>query len=131
MRLLITGITWPPETFLRRLIDGFDEAGVEVTIGSAKRPTGIRKEVKWLRTPSWDTSMPRRLAHLAGMAGRVMITGLKDLRVLAPEVCGTGGAGQRLQSWTRLLPYAGRRWDVIYFPWNSAAIACLPVFDLG
>jgi colanic acid/amylovoran biosynthesis glycosyltransferase len=29
------------------------------------------------------------------------------------------------------LPYAGRRWDIIYFPWNSAAIAHLPVFDLG
>jgi colanic acid/amylovoran biosynthesis glycosyltransferase len=29
------------------------------------------------------------------------------------------------------LPFAGGRWDVIYFPWNSAAIGCLPVFDLG
>jgi colanic acid/amylovoran biosynthesis glycosyltransferase len=26
---------------------------------------------------------------------------------------------------------AGRRWDLIYFPWNSAAIAQLPLFDLG
>jgi len=26
---------------------------------------------------------------------------------------------------------AARRWDLIYFPWNSAAIGHLPLFDLG
>lgn len=29
----------------------------------------------------------------------------------------------------RLSDFAGRDWDVIYFPWNSVAISMLPVFD--
>src|SRR5690606_8816581 len=38
---------------------------------------------------------------------------------------------RRLRLWNRWLTYAGRRWDVIYFPWNSAAISHLPLFELG
>jgi glycosyltransferase involved in cell wall biosynthesis len=30
-----------------------------------------------------------------------------------------------------LLPFAGGRWDIVYIPWNSAAIGFLPLFDLG
>jgi colanic acid/amylovoran biosynthesis glycosyltransferase len=36
-----------------------------------------------------------------------------------------------LRSLNRLLPYAGVSCDVIYLPWNSAAIDYLPLFDLG
>jgi colanic acid/amylovoran biosynthesis glycosyltransferase len=38
---------------------------------------------------------------------------------------------RELVTWHRLLPYLGRRWDAIYFPWNSGAIEHLPFFDLG
>jgi colanic acid/amylovoran biosynthesis glycosyltransferase len=31
----------------------------------------------------------------------------------------------------RLLPFAGQHFDIIYFPWNSAAIEYLPLFDTG
>lgn len=33
--------------------------------------------------------------------------------------------------WNLLLPFAGKRWDLIYFPWNSTAIAHLPLFEIG
>jgi glycosyltransferase involved in cell wall biosynthesis len=219
MRLLITGINWPPETFLRRLIDGLVDGGAEVTVGSAQKPEREAR-VKWLPTPSWDASLPLRLLRLAGMAARALLTSAADVKVLCASQCeenrrsgrsemiasncaerpkvplsprerdwgeispnqgrthcttepaeraalpplsseerGWGevelplpvrgetrshrvqrfaslgrlpqNASQHLQTWNRLLPYAGRRWDIVYFPWNSAAIACLPVFDLG
>ena len=37
----------------------------------------------------------------------------------------------RLRLWYKLLPFVGQSWDVAYFPWNSAAIDYLPLFDLG
>jgi colanic acid/amylovoran biosynthesis glycosyltransferase len=149
MRLLITGINWPPETFLRRLIDGLVRAGVEVTVGCARRPEK-EANVKWLRTPSWDASLPVRMARLLAMAARAIVRGSSDLKLLSRGLYGERfekapnsqpkenratlllhSVGQWLWIWNQLLPYAGRRWDIIYYPWNSAAIACLPVFDLG
>ena len=129
MRLLITGINWPPETFLRRLIDGLTAAGVEVTVGSAIRPEN-EAPVRWLQTPSWDAPLPVRLARLAAMAGRAAICGAGDVKVLARNMPPNQVLGGRLQTWNQVLPYAGRRWDVVYFPWNSAAIAQFPVFDV-
>jgi colanic acid/amylovoran biosynthesis glycosyltransferase len=130
-RLLVAGINWPPETFLRRLIDGLADAGVAVTVGAPRRPDGTQGRVRWLPTPSWDSNGLSRLARLAGLAARAKVNGRREMKLLAPAVrkisCFTG----RLRAWNRLLPYAGGRWDIVYFPWNSAAIGCLPVFDLG
>jgi colanic acid/amylovoran biosynthesis glycosyltransferase len=36
-----------------------------------------------------------------------------------------------LASWYRFLPFSRQHWDLIYFPWNSAAVHYLPLFDLG
>jgi glycosyltransferase involved in cell wall biosynthesis len=130
MRLLIAGINWPPETFIARLIDGLVLAGVSVTVGSAKKPVGMEDRVKWLPTPSWDANIPMRLARLAGMAIRAKVCAIDDVSVFRPYVRRSQAFSGRLQVWSQLLPYAGRRWDLIYFPWNSAAIAHLPVFDL-
>jgi colanic acid/amylovoran biosynthesis glycosyltransferase len=127
MRLLITGINWPPETFLQRLIDGLTQAGVEVTVGCPTRPQG---NIRWLRTPSWDASLPMRLARLGGMALQAGLRGYRDVKAFAPFVRQHRGFTERLPIWNRLLPHAGRRWNAIYFPWNSAAVAGLPVFQL-
>jgi colanic acid/amylovoran biosynthesis glycosyltransferase len=35
---------------------------------------------------------------------------------------------ERLYRW---LPFAGRDWDVLYFPWNATAVAYLPLMDGG
>jgi colanic acid/amylovoran biosynthesis glycosyltransferase len=130
-RLLMAGLNWPPETFLRRLMDGLAEAGVAVTVASAVRPDGMQGRVNWRPAPSWESSPAMRLARLAGLAARASLCGARDLKVLARAAGQVSGLFQRLRVWNQLLPFAGGRWDVIYFPWNSAAIACLPVFDLG
>jgi glycosyltransferase involved in cell wall biosynthesis len=130
MRLLIAAIRWPPETFLLRLIDGLTQAGVAVTVGSANRPTGIADRLDWLPMPTWDAPVPPRLMRLAGMAIRAGLCGTSDLSGFRPFARRSRAFRKHLQAWNQLLPYAGRRWDLIYFPWNSAAIAHLPVFDL-
>jgi len=130
-RLLVAGINWPPETFLRRLLDGLAEAGVAVTVATAERPCGTQGRMNWLPAPSWESSPGLRLARLAGLAARAVMWGAQDLTVLAPAVRQVSGLAHKLRAWNQLLPFAGGRWDVIYFPWNSAAIDRLPVFDLG
>src|SRR5438067_10209141 len=115
MRLLIAGITWPPETFIDRLIDGLAQAGVEVTVGSANRPRGKGDSVRWLRTPSWDVSGPVRLVRLAVAADRATVSGRRDVKSFVPFVRQSSGFAQRLRVWNQLVPYAGLRWDVIYF----------------
>lgn len=128
-RLLVAGINWPPETFLDRLLMGLVEAGVQVTIGSSQKPD--RVGIGWLPTPSWDAALPLRLARLTAMTIRAMLFGSRDLKLFSKNIRQSRGLAARLQVWNRLLPFAGHRWDVIYFPWNSASIACLPLFDLA
>jgi colanic acid/amylovoran biosynthesis glycosyltransferase len=130
-RLLVAGVNWPMETFLRRLVDGLADAGVDVTVATPRKPNGRPGRVHWLPTPSWESWLPWRLARLAGLAARASVRGARDLKVLAPSVRKVSGFTNRLRVWNQLLPYAGGRWDIIYFPWNSVAIGCLPVFDFG
>lgn len=131
LSVLIAGISWPPETFIMRLICGLRDAGVAITVGSARPPQdaqGRQASVGWLPMPAWEGSAILRLARLARMTARAGLYGRADLRLFA-SMKPSGQAG--LPYWYRLLPLAGRRWDIIYFPWNSAAIAYLPVFETG
>jgi colanic acid/amylovoran biosynthesis glycosyltransferase len=130
-RLLITGINWPPETFLRRLIDGLMDSGVAVTIGSDNRPEDAQDRVEWLQTPSWEAGVPLRLAQMLNMAVRGKIRGAGDMKLFAASVRQQRSMVQQWRLWHQLLPYAGRRWDAIYIPWNTAAIDLIPIFDLS
>ncbi|HVY71368.1 MAG TPA: glycosyltransferase [Verrucomicrobiae bacterium] len=128
-RLLIAGINWPAETFLTRLVDGLVDSGVAVTIGSSRKPADRMDRVEWLPTPTWEASAPIRITRLLGMAVRARLQGAADLRLFAPSAREPGTMTGRWRVWNQLLPFAGRRWDAIYFPWNSASVSLLPVFD--
>lgn len=130
--MLFVGVSTPPETFLARLINGLADAGVEVTVHSQRKPAFItpsRPSLVWLPAPSWDVAAAARLWHLGRMAVRAVVRAPKDVRLLARSGRRAQGQTTNLRGWHRLLPFAGRRWDVIYFPWNSAAISYLPLFD--
>lgn len=134
LRLLVAGISWPPETFLARLIRGLVEAGVDVTIACERRPSAewlVDAEIHWLHTHAWGGSHHLRLMRLAWMAATASLRAPSDVRQFAFHVRKAPNLVERLRSWNRLLPYAGKSWDVIYFPWNSAAIAHLPLYGLG
>ena len=134
IRVLIAGISPTPETFLWRLICGLVNSGVEVTLGCPKPPQIDPKEgisVQWLSLPTWTDSVLIRLLQLAKMRINAQFYGASDLPVLRAEVEKKEKQAGHLRRWHDLLPFAGKRWDVIYFPWNSAAITYLPIFDMG
>lgn len=134
LRLLVVGIAWPPETFLARLLQGLAQAGVQVTLATARRPDGdwrSQPNIRWLFAPAWERPPLERAFHLAIQAVAAALRSPKDLRLLAAQARRQTNGRQRLAFWQRLLPFAGRRWDVVYFPWNSAAIEHLPMFEWG
>ncbi len=141
MRLLIVGISWPPETFIYRLIEGLVRAGVEVTVATDLKPVNRGNlKVRWLFTPKWDGSYFVRLMRLAWMGVKGVLRSLRDVQLIARHLQSSfkthhslpfTSNAERLRAWYRFLPFVGRRWDVIYFPWNSAAIEHFPLFDWG
>jgi colanic acid/amylovoran biosynthesis glycosyltransferase len=134
LRLLVVGVAWPPETFLARLLQGLAQAGLQVTLATWRKPPDewLRESnIHWLDVPSWEQPVIPRIGQLAAQAGGAMLRSRQDLGAFARGSRSAGSLRQRLAFWNRLLPYAGRRWDAIYFPWNSAAIEHLPLFELG
>lgn len=123
--ILVAGIEWPPETFLVRLIDGLLRGGVRVTVASARRPGRqwrAREGFGWIRQPAWSAPLPERVARAAGMAVGALGRAPGEATRLARS-----GVGAR--AGYRLAPLVGRPADVAYFPWNTGAIAHLPLFD--
>lgn len=130
-RLLIAGIDWPPETFLQRLIVSLADAGVEVTVGCADEPDLSHTRFRWLPLPAWKGAAPMRMLRLTGLAACAALRSPGDVSRLARALGKSPSIGRGLPDWNRVLPFTGRRWDAIYFPWNAAAINHLAVFDLG
>ncbi len=102
-RVLVLGLTWPPETFIGRLLAGLTERGVGVTVAVGARPAGARPAVvdpalariDWLVLPGRGGSLADRMRRRIGPA-----------------------RGDNLPL---------ERFDVLYFPWNTAAIAYAPL----
>lgn len=136
-RVLMLGLTWPPETFLMRLIDGLVGRGLGVTVAvpapspAARRPAALpaARGIEWVWLPGRTDSRPRNLWQttraLAGAARRA--PGETRRLVGAARAGGsTIAAATRLR---REAPLVGRDFNVIYFPWNSAAIAYEELLD--
>ena len=134
MKILIAGITWPPETFLERLITGLGSKGFEITIASSDKPEVSwqkNKQLKWLHTPSWNIPLLNRMYHLIKTLFLKSIFHFKDLLHFLPIIKPQSDKESFLKQLYFNLPFCGKHWDLIYFPWNSAAITYLPLFDLN
>jgi colanic acid/amylovoran biosynthesis glycosyltransferase len=133
-RLLIAGLSWPPETFIERLARGLLAAGVQLTLTSPIRPGHewfALPGFSWLPTPPWEGNLVVRSGRLARQFAWGLWYGRENLQPFAAHARTLSGIKERLAFWHQFLPFAGRRWDVVYFPWNSAAISHLPLFDMG
>jgi colanic acid/amylovoran biosynthesis glycosyltransferase len=134
LRLLVVGVRWPPETFLQRLFDHLLCADVELTMAVPDAPAKdwLRREgFHWLRTPRWSGPAPLRFTRLLGAAALAAGNDRARLRLFARHARRAGGAVAMSRAFNRLLPFAGGAWDVIYFPWNDAAVAHAPLYELG
>jgi colanic acid/amylovoran biosynthesis glycosyltransferase len=87
--------------------------------------------VKWVHAPTWGDAIPRRLLRLGGMAVRAAVVGRRDVRLFRHYAAGRPRGMSRLRAWYQLLPLSGHQSDMIYFPWNSAAISYIALYDLG
>ncbi len=134
MCVLFAGMGWPPQTFLARLIDGLLNTGVHVTAGVSQRPYDIWLEhpgFSWLPVPKWEGTLPMRLLKLSIAYGRALKISPSDLKLLRPYIQKQKGLVAKARLLQGLIPFIGRRGEVLYFPWNSGAIERLALFDLG
>lgn len=129
VRMAVAGIHWPPETFLQRMLLGLADSGVELTIiGPVDPAVSGRNDLKWVRAPAWEGAHFMRVIGLARQWAAALSRNARQTGRF--HRAATGPAGFDWALFNRVLPFVGRRWDLIYFPWNTGAIACLPVFDL-
>jgi colanic acid/amylovoran biosynthesis glycosyltransferase len=134
LKILCAGISWPVETFLAGLLKGLADTGAEVTIACKRKPDDdwlSHPRLHWLYTPDWQSMLPRRCLRFGWMMGRALVRAPGDLRLFRSYIKTVQSRVERLRMWYQLLPFAGYRWDVIYFPWNFAAFNFLPLFDLN
>lgn len=134
LRVLFVGVKWPPETFLTRLMSGLAQRGVQVTLTAPNLPDGRWQpipNVDILVTHSWSGSPVVRFARTGGRLAAASVRSLAETRRLASAARERGSAGRTIENLYRWLPFAGRSWDVIYFPWNATAITYLPLMDKG
>lgn len=134
LHILIAGLSWPPETFLARLIRGLAAAGVQVTLALPQKPGPVWEEVPnldWFYAPPWRGSYAARLLR----TGRALIGATRrspqTAAHLSHQAMTQYGPREGMVRLHRWLPLSGRSWDVVYFPWNGAAIENLPLFDVA
>lgn len=132
LRVLFAGVKWPPETFLARLMRGLAERGVHVTMAVPQPPDAAWREVPnldILMTPGWAGSNAGRLARTGGQLAGAVTRSWPETRRAFRQVRETQAETGAVERFNRLLPFMGRQWDVIYFPWNATAIFYFPLLD--
>jgi glycosyltransferase involved in cell wall biosynthesis len=133
LSLLVAGVAWPPERSLARLIRTFGDAGLTVTVACGDPPDApwfAAPRFRWLATRSGSRS---GAASRLGRATRVA-RAFRRSPADAWRFWREGHAlpfAQRLRAWYGLSPFAGQRWDVVYFPDPEAAFAFPPLYGLG
>lgn len=130
--LLIVGAGSTPVTFIRRLIEGLVKEGVRVTLASYqyKRKNNNQPQAfNWLWTPTWDKGVFARVFRLIAML--IKTFPWRNRKWLCEAFRQAPTLRGRFQAAYRLMPFANGSWDVIYFPWNSAAIGYKALYGLG
>lgn len=132
--VLVVGTRWPPETFLARMFRGLLEKGVKITIAHHLRPNSSwtnHAGFEWLPVPAWQGTVPLRLLKLFYFSLRGTLRSRRDVATFLRYAQRQSSVPQKLRVLFDQVPFAGRRWDILYFPWNSAAIQYLPLFALA
>lgn len=124
--VLVAGVHWPPETFLSQLFRGLAAVGHEVGLVTS-HPLRHRSETETRhgRIQVFAGMSMRAAPHTALARGSNLL-----LRSTLAWPAAKRGAWREMRSSgatlsraarTRVLAALSRRWDVVYFPWNSSA----------
>ena len=134
LRILVVGTAWPPQTFLGRLMRGLADSGLQVRIAFTQWPDEewfLKSRLRTFKTRAWTGPRLLRLLWLGWLLLVALVRSPRDVRTFWRFASKEASVSDRLRALNRYLPYAGVSCDVIYFPWNSAAIDHLPLFELG
>jgi glycosyltransferase involved in cell wall biosynthesis len=132
LSVLFVGVKWPPETFLSRLISGLARRDVRVTLALPQQPDASWRaipNVEIIVTGSWSGSAARRLWRTGGWLVGAARRSMSETRRFCAAARTTRPGVRSIERLYRWLPFAGRDWDVIYFPWNETAITYRPLLD--
>jgi colanic acid/amylovoran biosynthesis glycosyltransferase len=134
LRILVVGSSWPPQTFLGRLMRGLSGLGVQVRLAFSRWPDQdwfLESGLQTFKTRAWQGPRLGRVMWVAWLSVLSLLRSPRAFRMFWRVASREANVAERLRILNRLLPFAGVSCDVIYFPWNSAAIDFLPLFDLG
>jgi colanic acid/amylovoran biosynthesis glycosyltransferase len=134
LRILVVGSSWPPQTFLGRLMRGLSGLGVQVRLAFSRWPDQdwfLQSGLQTFKTRAWQGPRLGRVMWVAWLSVLSLFRSPRAFRMFWRVASREANVAERLRILNRLLPFAGVSCDIIYFPWNSAAIDFLPLFDLG
>ena len=135
LHLVEVGVHWPPETFVRRKLEGLASRGMRVTVAATQiydeefELRGVELRRMPLAQPGPGSAAAWRAAFvLLFTAPHRLVRLVRNIRRvpagLAIRHAGTKGLLKMC------LPLARLRPDVIQFEWNTAAVDHLPLFGV-
>jgi colanic acid/amylovoran biosynthesis glycosyltransferase len=129
------GLLWPPETFLRRKLEGLAAAGTAVTVASRGGPRRGRDRldgVRLLRLPARGDSPLITSAGLLWAGLRLFVRRPRQLVAVLRVVWGREERPELRQALAlaadAMAVFAARP-DVLHFEWESAAVRSLPLLE--
>jgi colanic acid/amylovoran biosynthesis glycosyltransferase len=135
LHLVEVGVHWPPETFLRRKLEGLAERGMRVTVAASLvfdeevelSGVELRRMPLSARGPGAAAAW-RAAAALLFRSPRRLLRLLRNIKRVPPELARRHGGTRGLLR--MCLPLARLRPDVVQFEWNIAAVDHLPLFGV-
>lgn len=130
LRILVVGVSWPPETFILRRLRGLAEAGFEVIVGTPDPVKGpVAGNIRVFELPKGNRS--GLMWRLASAVVRALARSVRETVRFGAAAWQQGDTLSSKLRWLgRLLPLSGLRPDIVHFEWNFGAVAYLPLFDL-
>ena len=122
--LVEVGLRWPPESFLRRKLEGLAAAGMAVTVASRGGPRRRRERLAGVRLVRLPARGDNRLITAVGL----LWAGLR-LLVRRPGQVLAILRVSRGKDVTDAVAVLAARPDVLHFEWESAAVRSLPLLE--
>ena len=119
IRLLVAGLRWPPEPFIRQLLAGLRTSGIHLTVAATTAPD-----------PD-EADGFARVAASSGLSLRaVAALGRRDPARLPTMIATTVTRSPQARPSVTLAAIRAARPDVIYLPWTATGVDLPVLFDL-